>query len=86
MAPSMYEQITREHPAYQAGFAQGRDTGLVFALTAITAELTRQDDAATVAALAPRQHVQTARHQYCAGRLLAVGRIVAGQFRPLTHE
>jgi hypothetical protein len=42
------------------------------ALNVIVAEQTNQDDAA--------------RHQYCAGRLLAVGRIVAEQFRQVTHE
>jgi hypothetical protein len=86
MNPSLYDQITREHPAYVAGFAQGRDVGLRMALEVVPAESARQDDAAIVAALDPRQHVDTARHRYCAGRLLAVGRIVAGQFRQLTHE
>jgi hypothetical protein len=63
------------------GFHAGQDAGLMIALNVIVAEQTKQDDAATVAALDPHQHPDAARHQYCAGRLHAVGRIVAGQLR-----
>jgi hypothetical protein len=70
----------RELPLYIDGFNAGQDVGLMVALNAIVAEMVRQNDAATVAALDPRQQ-DAARHQHCAGRLLAVGRIVAGQFR-----
>jgi hypothetical protein len=68
------------------GFHAGQDTGLMIALNVIVAEQTGQDDAATVAALDPHQHVETARHQYCAGRLLAVGRIVAATFRTVQSD
>jgi hypothetical protein len=67
MAPSFYDQITREHPAYRAGFARGRDVGLVIALNAIVAEQTRQGDSHP--------------HEYAAGRLGAVARIVGAAFR-----
>ena len=80
MAHILAHDPARQLPLYTDGFNAGRDIGLMVALNAIVAEMTHQDDAATVAALDPRQQ-DAARHQYCAGRLLAVGRIVAGQFR-----
>jgi hypothetical protein len=44
MAPSsIYDTITREHPAYRIGFNAGRDTGLTIALTAITTERAHQE-------------------------------------------
>jgi hypothetical protein len=51
---------------------RGRDVGLVTALNLIVTEQTRQDAAAD-AALDQHQHSDAARHQYGAGRLLAVG-------------
>jgi hypothetical protein len=80
MSPSsIYDQITREHPAYRAGFAQGRDVGLVIALNIITAEWARQVDAGRIAGLAGPRQLHP--HEYTAGRLLAVGQRVAGVFR-----
>jgi hypothetical protein len=76
----------RQLPIYQLGFDAGRDVGLMIALNAIVAEMARQDEAAPVAALDPRQHVDTAWHRYCAGWLLVVGQIVAGRFRQVTHD
>jgi hypothetical protein len=72
MSTSLTHDPIRELPIYLDGFHAGRDVGLMVALNVIVAEQTNQDDAA--------------RHQYCAGRLLAVGRIVAEQFRQVTHE
>ena len=64
---SIYDQLTREHPAYQAGFAQGRDVGLVIALNIISAEWARQVDAGRLAGLAgPRQlHPTSTRPEGC---------------------
>jgi hypothetical protein len=65
-------------PLYQLGFHDGQDTGLRIALDAITQERIRQThmqathDTASPAA---------ARHEYAAGRLLDVSRIIAGRFR-----
>jgi hypothetical protein len=81
MAHILAHDHARELPLYIDGFHAGHDVGLMVALNAIVAEMVRQNDAAIVAAVDPRQHVETARHQYCAGRLLAVGRIVAERFR-----
>ena len=85
MANSLYDQITREHPAYQAGFAQGRDVGLRIAIEVVVAEQTRQEDAATVAALGTDSSAALP-HEYAAGRLLLVGRIVAATFRTVQSD
>jgi hypothetical protein len=50
-------------------------------LNAVVAELTRQDNAAIVAAWAPLRPVDTARYQYCAGRLADVAKVVGARFR-----
>jgi hypothetical protein len=42
------------------GFHAGQDAGLMIALNVIVAEQTRQDEAATVAALDPRRHADAA--------------------------
>lgn len=85
MAPSMYDQITREHPAYVAGFAQGRDVGLTIALNVICRESARQEDAAIHAALGTDSSAAMP-HEYAAGRLLLVGRIVAATFRTVQSD
>jgi hypothetical protein len=81
MNDSLTQDPIRALPIYRQGFEAGQDVGLMVALNVIVAEMTRHDDAATVAALDPHHHSDAARHQYCAGRLLAVGRIVAERFR-----
>jgi hypothetical protein len=80
MSTSLYDQHVRAHPAYAAGFTQGRDVGLRIALDALTAEQVRQEDAAIVAALETDASAALP-HEYAAGRLHAVAYIVAGQFR-----
>jgi hypothetical protein len=50
-------------------------------LNAVVAEMTRQDNAAIVAAWAPRHDVDSARYQYCAGRLADVAKVVGARFR-----
>jgi hypothetical protein len=47
----------------------------------ITAEVTRQDDAAIVAGLTDPHQPEAAQHEYAAGRLGAVAAIVGATFR-----
>jgi hypothetical protein len=76
---STYDELVRQHPAFKAGFDQGRDVGLVIALNIITNEWARQVDAGRIAGLAGPRQVHP--HEYTAGRLLTVGQRVAGVFR-----
>jgi hypothetical protein len=80
MGNSVYDQITRDHPAYRAGFNAGRDVGLIIALTIITGKEAGQDASAIVASLDIRQP-GAARHEYASGRLHAVATIIAVRFR-----
>jgi hypothetical protein len=64
-----YDQITRTHPAYVAGFTAGVDVGLKTALEIVVLECARQD------------HLETASHAYAAGRLSAVARAIGASFR-----
>jgi hypothetical protein len=72
MTSSLYEQHTREHPAYRRGFADGNDVGLAVSLNTITAERARQDDAAAVANHTNPSGPDAATHAYSSGRLHAV--------------
>jgi hypothetical protein len=81
MGSSVYDQLTREHPAYRTGFNAGRDVGLVVALTAITTELTRQVYAAADVSVTSADASAALPHEFAAGRLLAVARIVGAAFR-----
>ena len=79
MAPSLIHDPIRKLPLWQDGYARGIDTGLVVALSAITAERAHQerlgsaDDAGSEAA-----------RVYADGALLAVARVLAARFR--THQ
>jgi hypothetical protein len=87
VAPSsIYDRITRQHPAYKAGLALGTDIGTRMALDVIWAEWGRQVDAALVVDQPPAAQQDTRNHAYAAGRLAAVARIVGATFRQLTHE
>jgi hypothetical protein len=80
MAPSLYDQYTREHPAYRAGYAAGVDLGLRQALDALTAERIRLDALADVLA-GSATGTTAARITYADGRLAAVAAVIAGIFR-----
>ena len=80
MAHILAPDPARELPIYLDGFHAGRDVGLRIALDAITAESARQEDAALVAALGTDSS-SALPHEYAAGRLLAVARIVGATFR-----
>jgi hypothetical protein len=68
----------RALPIYVEGFNAGQDTGPRIALDAITQERIRQTQIqATHDAVSPA----AARHEYAAGCLLDVSRIIAGRFR-----
>jgi hypothetical protein len=77
MTPNLNPDIAAL-PIYVEGFNAGQDTGLRIALDQLTQERIRQThmqvtpDTASPAA---------ARHEYAAGRLLDVSRIIAGRFR-----
>jgi hypothetical protein len=81
VAPSLYDQLTREHPAYQAGQRAGVDIGLRMALDAICAEWAAPTDAAIVAALSDPHRRNAVRHEYAAGRLQRVAALVGAAFR-----
>jgi hypothetical protein len=80
MPTSLYDQLTREHPAYRAGYAAGVDLGLRQALDIICAEWAAQVDAAIVTVLDDARRLEAARHEYAAGRLHAVASIVGTTF------
>jgi hypothetical protein len=74
MSPSsIYDQITREHPAYVAGFAQGRDVGIVIAMHAITCERVHQQR------LSEGERDQ-GRYVYADGALPHVAKVLARRF------
>jgi hypothetical protein len=81
VAPSLYDQLTREHPAYVAGFTQGRDVGIRTALDVVVAEMARQEDAAITGGSDSTRHVSAGNHAYAAGRLHEVARTVGAAFR-----
>jgi hypothetical protein len=81
MATSLTHDPVRELPIYQSGLAAGVSIGLMIALNVIVAELTRQEDAAIVAALDDPHGQSAASHEHAAGRLLSVARIVSATFR-----
>ena len=70
MSNSLYDEITREHPAYAAGSTAGRDVGLRRALDVITAERGRL-----------HQLPDTACREFADGRLQQVAAIVGASFR-----
>jgi hypothetical protein len=77
---STYDQLTREHPAYAAGFARGRDVGLVIALNVITRERNSlADDLIIANATDDPRHAMVI--TYADGRLAAVQVVIAGIFR-----
>jgi hypothetical protein len=80
MAPNL-EHTVRALPGYSIGVQHGTDIGLVIALTVITAELTRQTTPPSSPRWTPRQHIDTARHQYCAARLADVAKVIGARFR-----
>jgi hypothetical protein len=80
MSTSFYDQITREHPAYRAGYRAGHDVGLRVALDIICKETANQDDLEVVAGLNPRT-ADTARHAYTSARLYDVARVIGAHFR-----
>ena len=75
MSNSLYDQHTREHPAYRDGHTAGVDVGLVIALTAISAERAHQER------LARHPDSGSACRVYADGVLLAVAKVVARRFR-----
>ena len=80
MPNSLYDQHTREHPAYRRGFQTGQAVGLRISLGEICGEVARQDDAAIVARSDP--HTQDGRtHEAASTALLKVENVVAGRFR-----
>jgi hypothetical protein len=71
----------RELPIYREGVSAGVDVGTRQSLNVIVAELTRQEDAAVVAALNDPNGRSAALHEYTLSRLQAVARIVSAAFR-----
>jgi hypothetical protein len=68
----------RTLPIHVEGFHAGQDVGLRISLDAITHERIRQTQLqATHDAASPA----AARHEYAAGRMLDVSKIIAGRFR-----
>ncbi len=76
--PSNLPPENHDLPAYQLGFADGRDVGLREALDAITAERTRQT---LLQNTYPGNPAEAFRHHYCAGRLVDVSKVIAARFR-----
>ena len=81
MAHILAHDPARELPLYIDGFHAGHDVGLMVALNAIVAEMTRQEDAAVVARRNDPRQGDEHTHEYAAGRLGAVARIVCARFR-----
>jgi hypothetical protein len=77
---STYDALTREHPAYRAGWNDGRDTGLVIAMNIITMERGRLHQVLTTGSPSQRP-LDASRISYAEGRLYAVARILAAMFR-----
>jgi hypothetical protein len=68
----------RALPIYVEGFHDGQDTGLRIALDQLTSERIRQTQLqATYDAASPA----AARHEYAAGRLLNVSKVIGARFR-----
>jgi len=79
----MNDRMAREAslPIHQDGVSLGVLIGCRAALEAICGELANQEDAAIVAAFDDQHGPSAASHEYAAGRLLAVARIVSATFR-----
>jgi hypothetical protein len=81
MAHILAQDPIRELPIWQTAYLAGVDVGLAVALTALGAELAREDDRAAIAVATDPHTSAAATHQYAGVRLLAVGQILAGRFR-----
>jgi hypothetical protein len=65
-------------PLYQLGFHDGQDVGLRVALDAITQ---RADPADALQATHDAASPAAARHEYAAGRLVDVSKVIGARFR-----
>jgi len=80
MAPNLPPGI-RQLPIYREGFRAGVDAGLVYAMSAITAERGRQERLSD----ARSESGRASRHDFAVGCLLDVTHVLAARFRGGRH-